>query len=77
VIYYHIPDLDITVKYKLDYKIERSRIEKYKNGRNNRLASWNRRIGIGGAFVGVGWTKNNQITTYLKAEQVTLGLFCC
>ncbi len=31
-------------------------------------------LGIGGAFVGVGWTKNNQITTYLKAEQVTLGL---
>jgi len=29
---------------------------------------------IGGAFVGVGWVKNNQITTYLKAEQVTLGL---
>jgi len=48
--------------------------EKYKNGRNNRLASWNRRIGNRRAFVGVGWTKNNQITTYLKAEQVTLGL---
>ncbi len=31
-------------------------------------------LGIGGAFVGVGWFKNNQITTYLKAEQVTLGL---
>jgi hypothetical protein len=31
-------------------------------------------LGIGGAFVGVGWVKNNQITTYLKAEQVTLGL---
>ena len=25
-------------------------------------------LGIGGAFVGVGWAKNNQITTYLKAE---------
>jgi hypothetical protein len=31
-------------------------------------------LGIGGAFVGVGWAKNNQISTYLKAEQVTLGL---
>jgi hypothetical protein len=31
-------------------------------------------LGIGGTFVGVGWAKNNQITTYLRAEKVTLGL---
>jgi hypothetical protein len=31
-------------------------------------------LGVGGAFVGVGFAKNNQITTYLKAEKVTLGL---
>ena len=31
-------------------------------------------LGIGGAFVGIGFTKNNQIATYLRAEKVTLGL---
>ena len=31
-------------------------------------------LGVGGAFVGVGFAKNNQIATYLKAEKVTLGL---
>ncbi|MGA9694776.1 MAG: hypothetical protein WBQ62_00035 [Dehalococcoidales bacterium] len=31
-------------------------------------------LGIGGAFVGVGFAKNNQIATYLRAEKVTLGL---
>jgi acyl CoA:acetate/3-ketoacid CoA transferase beta subunit len=31
-------------------------------------------LGIGGAFVGIGWAKNNQVSTYLKAEKVTLGL---
>ena len=31
-------------------------------------------LGVGGAFVGIGWAKNNQITTYLRAEKVTLGL---
>jgi hypothetical protein len=31
-------------------------------------------LGVGGAFVGVGFAKNNQITTYLRAEKVTLGL---
>jgi len=31
-------------------------------------------LGVGGAFVGVGFAKNNQITKYLKAEKVTLGL---
>ena len=31
-------------------------------------------LGIGGAFVGMGWAKYNQITTYLRAEKVTLGL---
>ena len=31
-------------------------------------------LGVGGAFAGVGFAKNNQITTYLKAEKVTLGL---
>ena len=31
-------------------------------------------LGVGGAFVGIGFVKNNQITTYLKAEKVTLGL---
>ena len=27
-------------------------------------------LGIGGAFVGVGWAKNNQITTYLKPSRL-------
>ena len=31
-------------------------------------------LGVGGAFVGIGFAKNNQITTYLRAEKVTLGL---
>ena len=31
-------------------------------------------LGVGGAFVGVGFAKNNQIATYLRAEKVTLGL---
>ena len=31
-------------------------------------------LGIGGAFVGIGFAKNNQIATYLRAEKVTLGL---
>jgi hypothetical protein len=31
-------------------------------------------LGVGGAFVGIGYAKNNQITTYLRAEKVTLGL---
>ena len=31
-------------------------------------------LGVGGAFVGVGFAKNNQISTYLRAEKVTLGL---
>jgi hypothetical protein len=31
-------------------------------------------LGISGAFVGVGWAKNNQITTYLHAEKITWGL---
>jgi hypothetical protein len=31
-------------------------------------------LGIGGAFVGIGCAKNNQITSYLRAEKVTLGL---
>ena len=31
-------------------------------------------LGVGGAFVGIGFTKNNQIATYLRAEKVTLGL---
>ena len=31
-------------------------------------------LGIGGAFVGIGFSKNNQIATYLRAEKVTLGL---
>ena len=31
-------------------------------------------LGVGGAFAGVGFAKNNQITTYLSAEKVTLGL---
>jgi hypothetical protein len=31
-------------------------------------------LGVGGAFVGIGCAKNNQITTYLRAEKVTLGL---
>ena len=31
-------------------------------------------LGVGGAFVGIGFAKNNQITTYLSAEKVTLGL---
>jgi hypothetical protein len=31
-------------------------------------------LGIGGAFVGIGFAKNNQIATYLQAEKVTLGL---
>ena len=30
-------------------------------------------LGVGGAFVGVGFSKNNQIATYLRAEKVTLG----
>ena len=30
--------------------------------------------GVGGAFIGIGFAKNNQITTYLRAEKVTLGL---
>jgi hypothetical protein len=31
-------------------------------------------LGVGGAFVGVGFAKNSQISTYLRAEKVTLGL---
>ena len=31
-------------------------------------------LGVGGAFLGIGFAKNNQITTYLRAEKVTLGL---
>ena len=31
-------------------------------------------LGVGGAFVGIGFAKNNQIATYLRAEKVTLGL---
>jgi hypothetical protein len=31
-------------------------------------------LGIGGAFVGIGFMKNNQIATYLRAEKITLGL---
>jgi hypothetical protein len=31
-------------------------------------------FGVGGAFIGVGFIKNNQIATYLRAEKVTLGL---
>ena len=31
-------------------------------------------LGVGGAFVGIGFSKNNQIATYLRAEKVTLGL---
>jgi hypothetical protein len=31
-------------------------------------------LGVGGAFIGVGFIKNNQIATYLRAEKVTLGL---
>ena len=31
-------------------------------------------LGIGGAFVGIGFSKNNQIASYLRAEKVTLGL---
>ena len=31
-------------------------------------------LGVGGAFIGIGFAKNNQITTYLRAEKVTLGL---
>lgn len=31
-------------------------------------------LGVGGAFVGVGWAKNHQIATSLRAEKVTLGL---
>jgi hypothetical protein len=31
-------------------------------------------LGVGGAFVGIGFAKNNQISTYLRAEKVTLGL---
>jgi hypothetical protein len=31
-------------------------------------------LGVGGAFVGIGCAKNNQITTYLRTEKVTLGL---
>ena len=31
-------------------------------------------LGVGGAFVGIGFAKNNQIATYLSAEKVTLGL---
>lgn len=31
-------------------------------------------LGVGGAFMGVGFSKNNQIATYLRVEKVTLGL---
>jgi hypothetical protein len=31
-------------------------------------------LGVGGAFVGIGFAKNNQITSYLRSEKVTLGL---
>jgi hypothetical protein len=31
-------------------------------------------FGVGAAFVGIGFAKNNQIATYLRAEKVTLGL---
>ena len=31
-------------------------------------------LGVGGTFMGIGFAKNNQITTYLRAEKVTLGL---
>jgi acyl CoA:acetate/3-ketoacid CoA transferase beta subunit len=31
-------------------------------------------LGVGGAFVGVGFAKNNQVSTYLRAEKVTLGI---
>jgi hypothetical protein len=31
-------------------------------------------LGVGAGFVGIGFAKNNQIATYLRAEKVTLGL---
>jgi hypothetical protein len=31
-------------------------------------------LGVGGAFVGMGFAKNNQIATSLRAEKVTLGI---
>jgi hypothetical protein len=31
-------------------------------------------LGVGGGFVGVGYAKNTQIATFLRAEKVTLGL---
>ncbi|MDO9333546.1 MAG: hypothetical protein Q7T57_03365 [Dehalococcoidales bacterium] len=31
-------------------------------------------IGVGGAFVGTGVVRNNQIATSLRAEKVTLGI---
>jgi hypothetical protein len=31
-------------------------------------------LGVGGAFVGIGVTKNNQIATSLRAEKITLGI---
>ena len=31
-------------------------------------------LGVGGAFAGIGIAKNNQITTSLRAEQITLGI---
>jgi hypothetical protein len=31
-------------------------------------------LGVGGAFVGTGFAKNNQIATSLRAEKVTLGI---
>ncbi|MDD5288215.1 MAG: hypothetical protein PHY28_03790 [Dehalococcoidales bacterium] len=31
-------------------------------------------LGVGGAFVGMGYAKNNQIATSLRAEKVTLGI---
>jgi len=32
-------------------------------------------LGIGGAFVGIGFMKNNQIATYLRAEEDHFGAF--